>query len=116
MSQKYIHYDLKTKKIVLLDNKMIEKYSNIDNKKIADYYTLNLIEQEYFLFNFPLSKIMKEDKNKFFTTIQDLIVEIKNDQYVEKQIISFKDTENGILNLNYEGICGFANFIIAIFE
>jgi len=123
MSQKIISYDLKTKNFALLNEKDKKEY--IDNilaelqNSIINYVTQKLSEQEIYLFNFPESNALLNNKNLFYTTIKKLIEDIKNSEnysYVQYHIPKFKDKDKGELELGYEEICGIVNFIIFIFD
>ena len=86
---------------------------------IINYVSQKLSEQEMYLFNFPESNFLEYDQKLFFSTLQKLIENIKkskNYSYVKYNSISFKDSDKGELELNYQEICGITNFIIAIFD
>ena len=121
MNQQFISYDLYTKNVVILDEKSKNIYMKdlIEelNKRAADYYILNLSEQEFYLFNFPSYEKTKKDIKIFYSTVQQLIDEIKKDSNVSiKSIKLKKEKEEGLLTLNYDEICGFVNYIISIIE
>ena len=123
MNQKLLSYDLITHKIILIDERKKEEYmSNILEElqhSIINYATQKLSEQEMYLFNFPDSTILKEDKNIFFTTVHKLIEEIKkcsDYSHIQKIPLKLEDAEKGQLDLNYQEICGFVNVIIYIIE
>ena len=120
MSQSFISYDINTQNVnILIDEiktEIMKKVLDEFNKRVADYYTLNLVEQETFLFNFQKGNKKKNDKKLFYIIIHELILEIKKDSYVGKQIITLEDTVNGVLKLDYDNICGFVNYMIYIIE
>ena len=120
MSQNYISYNLNTQNATILVDEIKNEFMlmsiNQLNKSVADYYTLNLLEQESFLFNFQKWNKKKDDKKLFYTIIHQLIVEIKKDLYVGNQNITFKNMVNGVLKLDYENICAIVNFMISIIE
>ena len=123
MKQKLLSYDLITKKIIQIDEEKKEEYmSNVLEElqlSIVNYATQKLSEQEIYLFNFPESSILQEDKSIFYSTVHKLIEEIKKSSdysYIQNFIPKLKDSEKGQLELNYSEICGFVNFIVYIIE
>lgn len=121
-SGNFIIYDVKTKNVKILNQngkKAIYK-SILDDlqKAISNYYDkeINLSEQETFLFNFQESSKLSSDKSLFYSTMHNLIEDIKKSKsysYSSVQSINIEILK-GELKLNYEGICGITNFIIAV--
>ena len=123
MNQKIISYDVITQNITILNDKQKEELMhNVLEElesSIINYVSQKLSEQEMYLFNFPESNFLEYDQKLFFSTLQKLIENIKkskNYSYVKYNSISFKDSDKGELELNYQEICGITNFIIAIFD
>ena len=101
------------------EKKFLELLKDLDDS-IINYNDKKLKEQEMFLFNFPESDFLLNNKNLFYKTIEKFIEEIKKDNnnysYIKSRTISFKHLDKGELKLTYEEICGFVNFIISIID
>lgn len=118
MESKFITYDLNTQKIRISEN---EKYmQNILEElqsSVISYVTNKLSEQEIFLFGFPDSNILLNDKNLFFITVNKLVENIlksNNYNYIQNCSPKFKGVDRGELELDYQEICGLVNYIIYI--
>ena len=123
MNNKILAYDIKTEKIIFLNEKEKELYiqhvlEDLQSSTV-NYVTQRLSEQEIYLFNIPESYNLSTDKMLFYTKISKLIEDIKKSQdysYVQENIIALKYIEKDELELNYPIMCGIVNFIIYIFD
>ena len=123
MNNKVLAYDIKTEKIIFLNEKEKELYiqhvlEDLQSSTV-NYVTQRLSEQEIYLFNIPESYNLSTDKMLFYTKISKLIEDIKKSQdysYVQENIIALKYIEKDELELNYPIMCGIVNFIIYIFD
>ena len=118
MESKFITYDLNTQKIRKSENeKYIQNILEELEASIINYVTNKLSEQEIFLFGFPETNILQNDKKLFFITVNKLVEDILKSNsynYIQNCSPKFKGDDRGELELDYQEICGLVNYIIYI--